>query len=568
MRFPFQAVKFGLFFASFAFFGLNPTTYSAPRVPEQLKQNSLVYCTNASTFSLKPQQADMGANINVVTDQIYDKLFEIDAKTNQLKPILVESYNISQDGLTIILHLRKNVSFHTTRWFTPTRKFNAEDVIFSLNRMMGIAGDLPALNKDDARTGEFHQAQMMAYRNKANLAHYPYFESIALKKKIAKIEDLNSHTVKITLTAPDQTLLHHLASQYAVILSKEYALQLNADENLPQLDLLPVGTGPYQLSSVTESDYIRLQPNSKYWGKKAHIENMVVDFSSDGTGRLAKFLNNECDVVAFPEPSQLSQIPTEQRIESDGANLAFLAFNMQREQMQNIALRKAIAQAIDRRRIASHLFFGSAHVADQILPEVLWKDSYGKESFVTPTVSDNFTTLQNPPQKPLKFWVVDEKRVFNLHPMKMAEMIRFDLAQIGIKVNLIPVSRAYIAQQFTQGKADYDLILTGWLANNSDPNGFLKPILSCESQQDVTNLANWCNPYFDLLLNVAKSSSNKAVQGMAYHLTQTMLQQELPILPLVNAKRVLLVNERVDNIAINPLGQVKLSEIKLKKQTK
>ena len=57
--------------------------------------NSTAYCTNASSFSLNPQQADMGANVNVVTDQLYDKLFELDPKTNQLKPMLVEHYNVS-----------------------------------------------------------------------------------------------------------------------------------------------------------------------------------------------------------------------------------------------------------------------------------------------------------------------------------------------------------------------------------------------------------------------------------------------------------------------------------------
>ena len=164
-------------------------------------------------------------------------------------------------------------------------------------------GDLPALNRESSGSGEFHHAQAMAYRTKANLAHYPYFESIELKQKIAQIKDINAHTVRITLTEPDQALLSHLASQYAVILSKEYALQLNADENLPQLDLLPVGTGPYQLTSLTQSDYIRLQPHPKYWGKKAHIENMVVDFASDGTGRLAKFLNNECGRVSRTKPA-------------------------------------------------------------------------------------------------------------------------------------------------------------------------------------------------------------------------------------------------------------------------
>ena len=99
-----QAVKF---LCSFAILGLNPTAYSAPRIPDELRESSLIYCTNASSFSLNPQQADMGTNVNVVTDQLYDKLFELDPKTNQLKPMLVEHYNVSSDGLTITLHLRK-----------------------------------------------------------------------------------------------------------------------------------------------------------------------------------------------------------------------------------------------------------------------------------------------------------------------------------------------------------------------------------------------------------------------------------------------------------------------------
>ena len=69
--------------------------------------------------------------------------------------MLVEHYNVSSDGLTITLYLRKNVSFHNTRWFTPTRKFNAEDVIFSLNRIMGIVGDLPALNRESSEVVNF-----------------------------------------------------------------------------------------------------------------------------------------------------------------------------------------------------------------------------------------------------------------------------------------------------------------------------------------------------------------------------------------------------------------------------
>jgi len=93
-----QAVKF---LCSFAILGLNPTAYSAPSIPDELRESSLIYCTNASSFSLNPQQADMGTNVNVVTDQLYDKLFELDPKTNQLKPM----FSISDE--TMFQHFRK-----------------------------------------------------------------------------------------------------------------------------------------------------------------------------------------------------------------------------------------------------------------------------------------------------------------------------------------------------------------------------------------------------------------------------------------------------------------------------
>ena len=365
-----QAVGFIRFFAILA---MIPTAYSAPRIPQALLDNSLIYCTSVSGFSFNPQKADVGTNMNVVTEQIYDKLFEFDAATNSLKPKLVESYQISEDGKVITLKLRRKVAFHATEWFTPTRPFNAEDVVFSLNRMIGNVEELPALDfNEDGQREAFHQNQYYAYQFKANLAHYPYFESIALKNKIERISAVNDYTVKIHLVSPDQSVLAHLASQYAVILSKEYALQLNADENLAQLDLLPVGTGVYQLSNYVQNEYVRLKPHPKYWGKKANIENMVVDVSSNDTGRMAKYFNGECDVVALPKPSQRTIVPHNEIIESPGANLAFLAFNMQKPAMKEIALRRRIAGAINRKRIADTLFYGAANVANNVLPNVLF----------------------------------------------------------------------------------------------------------------------------------------------------------------------------------------------------
>lgn len=538
--------------AFFAILGVQPTAYSAPRIPAALLENSLVYCTNASGFSFNPQKADVGTNMNVVTEQIYDKLLEFDAAHNRLKPALATAFQVSDDGLTITLTLRKNVQFHHTKWFTPTRAFNAEDVVFSLNRVMNRHEELSEL---DAAQREKRQDEW------ADRTHFPYFESIDLKSKIARVFAPSPYVVNIELTRPDASLLAYLSSQYAVILSKEYALQLNADDNLSQLDSLPVGTGVYQLESYAQNDYARLKPNPHYWGEKAHIANMIVDFSTTGTGRMAKFLNNECDISAFPELSQLSVLNPEQGylVANKGANLAFLAFNMQQPQMQDGALRRYIAQSIDRERLAKVLYYGAAQLAEGVLPAALMADSRP----ITPRETAVHLP-KKPLNRPLVLWVIDEKRVYGLHPLKMAEFIRHELVKAGLDVTVRQVSRAFLVQQLEQGRAEYDVILSGWLANNFDPDNFLTPILSCQAPLSVTNLANWCNPTFDQLLYAARLSENPAQRQGLYRQAEAMLQENLPIVPLVSVDRVLIVNNEIRNVKISPFGQVNLARIRVK----
>ena len=62
--------------------------------------------------------------------------------------MLAQSYSISSDGKQILINLRKGVKFHHTPWFTPTRDFNAEDVVFSINRVLGHDTYLPTLSDD------------------------------------------------------------------------------------------------------------------------------------------------------------------------------------------------------------------------------------------------------------------------------------------------------------------------------------------------------------------------------------------------------------------------------------
>ena len=542
---------------------------AAPRVPEDLTDNGLIYCTNATGFSFNPQTADAGTSMNVVTEQIYNKLFDISNTSAIPTPVLAQSYSVSPDGTVITIHLRKGIKFHRTDWFKPTRDFNADDVVFSLNRVLGYETYLPTLEQSSV---DYKNPQYRIFHEQAKKVRFPYFESIKLNQKIESVKALNSHTVQITLFKPDASILSHLASQYAIIFSQEYAVQLNADDNLVQLDILPVGTGPYKVKNYFRNQYVRLEKNEDYWKKDAKIKDIIIDLSTDRTGRLVKFFNGECQIASYPEVSQLGLLKeNDERYyvkTSDGMNLAYLAFNFQKVAIQDEQLRRAIAQAINRQRIIKTIYHNTATVANNIIPNISWASSVNTPDFAydfNPVEAKK--VLQNK-QLNLNMWVINEEQVYNPAPLKTAELIKEDLNNVGVNVTIRSVTRTFLIDQLNKKSEDYDMILTGWLAGNLDPDSFMRPILSCSSSNEITNLSNWCSEKFDQFMDEALDSANLRVRANAYNQAQELILSELPIIPIANVKRVLVASSRVQHIEMSPFGSLNFSTLSLRKGQK
>ena len=543
------------------------TVVAAPRVPEELTDNGLIYCTHASGFSFNPQTADAGTSMNVVTEQIYNKLFEI-SNTAIPTPILAQSYSISPDGKIITIYLRKGIKFHHTDWFKPTRDFNADDVVFSLNRVLGYETYLPTLEQSAV---DYKNPQYRIFHEQAKKVRFPYFESIKLNQKIESVKALNPHTVQITLFKPDASILSHLASQYAIIFSQEYAVQLNADDNLVQLDLLPVGTGPYKVKNYFRNQYVRLEKNEDYWKKDAKIKNIIIDLSTDRTGRLVKFFNGECQIASYPEVSQLGLLKENDKRyyvkSAEGMNLAYLAFNFQNAVIQDEQVRRAIAQAINRQRIIKAIY-NTATVANNIIPNISWASSVNTPDFAYDFNPSEAKKVLQDKQLHLNMWVLNEEQVYNPAPLKTAELIKEDLNNVGVNVTIRSVTRTFLIDQLNKKSENYDMILTGWLAGNLDPDSFMRPILSCNSASEMTNLSNWCDEDFDQLMDKALDSPNLWERAHAYNQAQELILSKLPIVPLANMKRVLVVNSRVRHIEMNPFGSLNFSTLSLRKGEK
>lgn len=536
-------------------------TQAAPKIPQILSQNGLIYCTQGSGLSFNPQTSDAGINMNVVTEQIYDKLFEVKNNTASVEPALAQSYSISEDGKVITINLRKGIKFHKTKWFTPTRNFNADDVVFSLNRALQRNTDLPTLET----LINYENPQYRIFHEQAKKVRFPYFESIRLNEKIESVTAISPYQVQIKLFQPDASILSHLASQYAIIFSQEYALQLNADDNLSQLDSLPVGTGPYKVKGFAKNQYVRLVRNEHYWRAKAKIENVIIDLSTDKTGRLIKFLNGECQITSSPDVSQLGilkQFNEKYSLSStEGMNLSYLAFNFMKPEMKDVDLRRAISQSIDRNRIVRRIYHNTASVANNIIPNISWAATVNTPDFAydyNPDIAKVFLKDKN---LKLTMWVLNEEQVYSPSATKVAELIKEDLAKVGVKITVRPVTRTYLIEQLKNHSEDYDLILTGWLTGNLDPDSFMRPILSCGTVNHITNLSNWCYEPFEDAMNKALTTSNLRTRSNYYNIAQEIILSQLPIVPLANVKRMLIANTRVKGLELAPFGSINFATL-------
>ncbi len=101
-----------------------------------IKKQGFVYCGQDTPTTLNPQLTDGGLTAETLSAQIFDRLLLLDPISHKPLPDLAKSWTISDDGLVYTFKLRDNVPFQHTTWFTPTRPMNADDVVFSFERII------------------------------------------------------------------------------------------------------------------------------------------------------------------------------------------------------------------------------------------------------------------------------------------------------------------------------------------------------------------------------------------------------------------------------------------------
>ena len=506
----------------------------APAPHTDIRDSGFVYCVSGQVNTFNPQKAGSGLIVDTLAAQLYDRLLDVDPYTYRLVPELAESWEVLDNGATYRFHLRSGVQFQTTPWFTPTRTLNADDVVFTFQRIFNRSHPWHAINGDS----------------------FPYFDSLQFADSVQSVRKLDNRTVEFRLNKPDASFLWHLATHYASVMSAEYAANLTKTDRQEQLDRQPVGTGPYKLGEYHTGQYIRLQRHAGYWRGEPRMPQVVVDLGSGGTGRISKLLTGECDVLAWPAASQLTILRDDPRLRltlRPGMNIAYLAFNTDKPPLNNPDVRHALALAINNQRLMQSIYYGTAETAASILPRASWAyDNDAKITEYNPQKSRQLLKKLGIENLTLHLWVPNSSQAWNPSPLKTAELIQADMAQVGVKVLIVPVEGRF--QEARLNAMNHDLTLTGWATDSNDPDSFFRPLLSCAAIGSQTNYAHWCNREFDEVLQKALSAQQLASRVEAYSQAQHILARELPVLPLASSLRLQAYRYDIKGLVLSPFG--------------
>lgn len=509
--------------------------------PADIRQSGFVYCVNGVLNTFNPQMASSGLTVDTLAAQLYDRLLGVDPYTYRLIPELAQSWEVLDNGATYRFHLRRDVPFQSTAWFLPSRKMNADDVVFSFERVF---------NPDHP----FHNV---------NGGEYPYFDSLQFVNSVQSVKKLDDYTVEFRLRAPDASFLWHLATHYAPVLSAEYAAKLMLNNTPSLIDREPVGTGPFLLSEYRSGQYIRLARNDLYWRGKPRMSQVVIDTGAGGTGRLSKLLTGECDVLAYPAASQLSILRDDPRLRltlRPGMNIAYLAFNTRKPPLDNLNVRQAIALSINNQRLMQSIYYGTAEAAASILPRASW--AYNNDTHITgydPAKAREMLREAGVESLDLTLWVPTASQSYNPSPLKMAELLQADLAQVGINLVIVPIEGRF--QEARLMEMNHDLTLTGWSTDSNDPDSFFRPLLSCAAIRSQTNYAHWCDPSFDELLQQALLSQQLSQRIDKYQLAQKIIEQQLPVLPLASSLRLQAYRYDIKGLVLSPFGNASFAGV-------
>ena len=462
---------------------------------------------------------------------IYSGLMRKNPDTT-LSPDLAEKYEVSKDNLIYTFTLKNKI------YFQDGKPITADDVVFTINKVKDSIIKSP---------------------------HKIDWDGVTVVK-------INDTTIQFTLKQPYPSFLEN-----ATIGIIPQSLWDNSPIELNNANTNPIGSGPYMIKNITKessgviSSY-ELTSFKKFILGEPYIKTINLRFYSNEDDLIKALENKEVDQISSITPLN-ADILKERNYQVDSSVLPRvfgLFFNQNQNQLfTNKVITKAIDQAIDKDKIVREMLFGYGVAIDDPIPpnmiayqklagennvlreEILKavqnnlaKDGWSKDSdgFLQKTTTSKnkkktTTTLQ---------FSISTGNAPEL--VKTAELIKQDLAEIGIKVDIKTFEIGNLNQSVIRPRK-YDALLFGQIINHeSDLFAFWH---SSQRKDPGLNVAMYTNAKVDKILEEAGVTINEKERIKKYAQFETEIKKDMPAIFLYSPNFIYVVSPNLKGLSID-----------------
>jgi len=442
---------------------------------------------------------------------MFEGLTRPDAKTARPIPGLAESWEISPDGKIYTFHLRTNLVWSTGE---PIR---ADDVVYSWIR---------ALRPE---TASDYAGQLYYLKNGRE-----FNEGKIKDASLVGVHALDPFTIRVELEHPTAFFLDLCAFQTLNVVPRQ-TIEKYGDRWLMARPL--PSSGPFELVYWRLNDKIRLKKNPRYWDA-ANTQSEVIDILPVGAANAAinLYLHGQADIVWDKElvPVELIDVLLKRPDfhTFDYLGTYFVRFNVTKKPFDDPRVRRALALAVDRKRIVKKITRGGEVPALHLVPD-------GTANYLPPDGLDYNPALAKKllaeAGYPGGANFPRFEYMFNAAAgggAKTHENVAVELQQmwrdtLGIQMDLRQMEfNVYLG---AMDRLDYSLARSSWIGDYNDPQTFLGMFVS----GDGNNRTGWSNPDYDRLIAAANNEPDLAKRAKLFQQAETLLvQTDPPIIPL------------------------------------
>jgi peptide/nickel transport system substrate-binding protein len=508
---------------------------------------TLVFGTSADPVALDGALVSDGESLRAI-DQMFEGLVALTPGTTEVEPALATEWEVSEDGLQYTFNLREGVTFH------DGEPFNAEAVCFNFDRWYNFKG--------------VFQNPAASYYWQTVFGGFSDGKSPSL---FESCEATDESTVVLNLTKPSSAILAGLSLTNFTFASPAALEEFEADKG--ELDdegifrptgtyatEHPTGTGAYRFVEWTRGESLRFERNPDWWGDfEGNIEELIFRPIEDPAARLQALQSGEIQGFDLVDPGDYPTIEDDENLQllnRPAFNVGYVGFNQQIEPLDDIAVRQAIAHAIDRQAVVDGFYAGQGVVAHEFMPPEV--EGYADDVTQYEYDPDMARQLLEDAgyELPVEIdfaYPTGVERPYMPDPQANFEAMVADLEDCCFKVE--KKSAVWDPDYLDNAQnGRYGLYLLGWTGDFGDPDNFVGTFFQGPLAAGPGTQWGFENQEIFDLLDQAEAETDPAEREALYQEANRVIMDFLPGLPYVHTKPGLAFTANVSGYTPSPVS--------------